>query len=100
MWVQMTACCMPLKLMPIVTVKIKGMKFLPMSRALCLKTLKRLQIPGYLHKYYVDLTPTVVKGKGLLGGEDLKTVLVGGLGKGGKGYFALDISAPASMNGR
>ena len=61
------------------------------------ENLKALADPAYRHKFYVDLTPTVGKGKGLLGGEEFKTVLVGGLGKGGKGYFALDISAPLSM---
>ena len=63
------------------------------------ENLKELANPDYRHKYYVDLTPTVGKGKGLLGGDDLKTVLVGGLGKGGKGYFALDISTPGSVTG-
>lgn len=44
------------------------------------------------HRYYVDLTPTVAKGKGIFGGTDSESILVGGLGKGGKGYFALDIT--------
>jgi type IV pilus assembly protein PilY1 len=33
----------------------------------------------------------------LLGGSGDETILVGGLGKGGKGYFALDITDPANM---
>ena len=74
------------------------MKFLPISRAVVLENLIALADPGYRHKYYVDLTPTVAKGKGLLGGDDFETILVGGLGKGGKGYFALDISDPGSMS--
>jgi type IV pilus assembly protein PilY1 len=50
------------------------------------------------HKYFVDLSPTVVTGFELLGGEDEdETILVGGLGKGGKGYFALDITDPTTM---
>ena len=54
--------------------------------------------PDYAHKYFVDLTPTLRKGAGLLEGKppatatDGQTILVGGLGKGGKGYYALDIS--------
>lgn len=58
----------------------------------------------YDHRYFVDLTPTVKKGAGLLEGkspsesEVLSTILVGGLGKGGKGYFALDITEPFAMN--
>jgi type IV pilus assembly protein PilY1 len=61
------------------------------------ENLVELADPAYRHKYYVDLTPTVAKGKGLLGGDNFETILVGGLGKGGKGYFALDISTPGSM---
>jgi type IV pilus assembly protein PilY1 len=50
------------------------------------------------HKYFVDLTPTVVTGFELLGGEDKdETILVGGLGKGGRGYFALNITDPTTM---
>ena len=51
----------------------------------------------------MDLTPTIVKGMGLLKSEypsdptGLHTILVGGLGKGGRGYFALDISDPFTM---
>jgi type IV pilus assembly protein PilY1 len=51
-----------------------------------------------VHKFFVDLTPTVATGYELLGGEEIdQTILVGGLGKGGKGYFALDITNPTSM---
>ena len=41
--------------------------------------------PAYSHKYYVDLTPYARN----IGTQDL---LVGGLGKGGKGYYCLDIT--------
>lgn len=47
--------------------------------------LKSLADANQNHKYYVDLTPAVRD----VGGTDL---LVGGLGKGGKGYFALDVT--------
>ena len=77
--------------------KIKGDEIFAYVPSFVFENLKALANPDYLHKYYVDLTPTVGKGKGLLGGEDLKKVLIGGLGKGGKGYFALDISAPGSI---
>jgi len=41
--------------------------------------------PSYSHKFYVDLTPFA---------QDVGTVnlLVGGLGKGGKGYYCLDVT--------
>ena len=53
---------------------------------------------AYEHQFYVDQTPSIKKGEELLTGSGVQTILVGGLGKGGKGYFALDISRPDSMN--
>ena len=50
--------------------------------------------PDYSHKYYVDLSPTVQNIT--LSGQS-KAYLVGGLGKGGKGYYALDVSTPADI---
>ena len=46
--------------------------------------------PGYDHQFYVDNTATVVN----TGTTDL---LVCGLRKGGKGYFALDVTTPTAM---
>jgi type IV pilus assembly protein PilY1 len=60
--------------------------------------LKDLADPGYEHRFYVDLTPTVLKGEKLLENTGVQTILVGGLGKGGMGYFALDITNPQSMS--
>ncbi|MCP4579683.1 MAG: hypothetical protein GY846_25715 [Deltaproteobacteria bacterium] len=44
-----------------------------------------LSSPSYSHRYFVDMTPYV---------KDIgtKTLLVGGLGKGGKGYYCLNIT--------
>jgi len=53
--------------------------------------LKDLTSPSYSHKFYVDLTPTV-KEKVDDGNGSERTILVGGLGAGGKGYYALDIT--------
>ena len=50
--------------------------------------LAALTSPDYTHKFYVDLTPTVRDVD--VGG--ITTLLVGGLGKGGRGYYALDLS--------
>jgi type IV pilus assembly protein PilY1 len=55
---------------------------------LVFENLAELTSPGYTHKYYVDLTPTVRDVD--VGG--ITTLLIGGLGKGGRGYFALDLS--------
>jgi type IV pilus assembly protein PilY1 len=64
---------------------------------LVIENLKHLKESNYAHKYFVDQTPTVIRGSGLLGGGADDTVLVAGLGKGGKGFFALNVSSPESM---
>jgi type IV pilus assembly protein PilY1 len=60
--------------------------------------LKDLADPDYDHRFYVDLTPTVQKGEKLLRRVGDQAILVGGLGKGGRGYFALDITNPHAMS--
>ncbi len=60
-----------------------------------------LTSPFYLHKYYVDLTPRfndayVKASRGALG-KSWNTILLGGLGGGGKGYFALNVTDPDTM---
>lgn len=52
--------------------------------------LRQLSDPLYSHKYFVDNTPYTKK----IGAT---TLLVGGLGKGGKGYYCLDITDAASI---
>ncbi|MDA3789562.1 MAG: PilC/PilY family type IV pilus protein [Desulfobacula sp.] len=47
--------------------------------------LKDLVNPDYVHKYYVDMTPFTAD----MGNQ---TFLVGSLGKGGKGFYCLDIT--------
>ena len=59
--------------------------------------LKDLAAADYDHRFYVDLTPTVQKGEKLLNSTGEQAILVGGLGKGGMGYFALDITDPHAM---
>jgi len=61
------------------------------------ENLVHLTETAMVHKFFVDLTPTIVAAEGLLGGSGTETILVGGLGKGGKGYFALDITDPENM---
>ena len=46
---------------------------------------------NYAHRFYVDLTPTVILHATVNGNSD-QNILVGGLGAGGKGYFALNIT--------
>ncbi|WP_407279066.1 PilC/PilY family type IV pilus protein [Aromatoleum evansii] len=54
-------------------------------------SLARLAERNYAHRYFVDATPalTQVNSTGFTG-----MILVGGLGKGGKGYYALDVTDP------
>ena len=53
--------------------------------------LSSLTEPAYLHKYFVDGSASI--GDAYLA-SNWKTVLLGGLGKGGKAIYALDISTP------
>lgn len=48
-----------------------------------------LASPSYTHRYYVDGTPAAAELTGVTG---TPRILVGGLGKGGRGYYALDIT--------
>ena len=48
---------------------------------------------GSSHEFYVDGSPTV--GDALISGQ-WRTILVGGFGAGGRGFYALDITDPAS----
>ena len=48
----------------------------------------------FKHQMFVDSTPVAVDVK--IDGA-WKTLLIGGVGKGGKGYYAIDITSPASV---
>ncbi|KPF50285.1 hypothetical protein IP87_09810 [beta proteobacterium AAP121] len=53
------------------------------------ENLAELSDPAYSHRYYIDGTPAVAE----VTGVGFSRLLVGGLGKGGRGYYALDISS-------
>lgn len=57
--------------------------------------LHALASQDYRHKYYVDGTPTV--SDAYISGS-WKTVLLGGLAGGGKGYYALDVTDPSNFS--
>jgi type IV pilus assembly protein PilY1 len=48
------------------------------------------------HRYFVDATPVMGD---VFDGTNWRTVLIGGLGAGGRGYYALDITDPANPIG-
>ncbi len=52
-------------------------------------------LPPFRHHYYVDSTPRVIDVD--FGNQNWHSLLVGGLGKGGKSYYALDVTNPASV---
>ncbi len=58
---------------------------------------------GFNHKYYVDGTPEFgdvdfLNIDGVSTGGDWRTIVVGGLGKGGRGFYALDVSSPTASS--
>lgn len=69
--------------------------------------LAQLGNPNYAHRYYVDATAVAFDiDFNRAGGaftttsaatSDWRTVLIGGLGKGGKSFYAIDVTDPASM---
>jgi type IV pilus assembly protein PilY1 len=56
-------------------------------------SLHQLADPAYSHKYFVDGTPATAQ---VTGAGSMTRLLVGGLGKGGRGYYGLDISTHAA----
>ncbi|MGR4868652.1 PilC/PilY family type IV pilus protein [Variovorax sp. LARHSF232] len=69
--------------------------------------LAQLGNPNYVHHYYVDATPLAfdidlnyaggTKTTTSADNSAWRTILIGGLGKGGRSYYALDVSDPASI---
>jgi type IV pilus assembly protein PilY1 len=60
-------------------------------------------VPQFNHHFYVNQTPTVedvdfANTGGAGGSGQWRTILVGGLNKGGKGFYALDITDPSAMS--
>ncbi len=57
---------------------------------------------GFSHHYMVNATPSVHdidfgKAGGATGAPNWKSVLIGGLGKGGRSYYAIDVTDPKGM---
>lgn len=58
------------------------------------EAMSRLSSPEYEHRYFVDGNIDVISRAQQGGG---KNILVGALGRGGRGVFALDVTRPTSM---
>ena len=54
-------------------------------------------LPPFKHHYYVDATPRITDVNFGGGSSDWHTILVGGLGKGGQSYYALDVTQPSDI---
>lgn len=69
-----------------------------------LVNLKTLSEDTYVHRYFVDGAIVVSARRQTNGASNFiapnnnKNILIGALGRGGKGVFALDVTNPASMN--
>jgi len=64
--------------------------------------LAQLGNPNYSHHYYVDATPITAdidlgRTGGTTGTANWATALIGGLGKGGTSFYAINVTDPASM---
>lgn len=65
---------------------------------LVLEHLPELAAPDYEHRYYVDGSPTVLDARhGNSGAGEWFSLLASGLGAGGKGLFALDVTNPEKL---
>jgi len=67
-----------------------GEELFAYAPGIVLENLYKLTDPGYEYQYYVDGTPFIRT-------VDGESILVGGLRGGGKGYYALDVTNPHSI---
>lgn len=58
--------------------------------------LAALSNPNYVHRYFVDSTPVAYDLQ--FNDSSWHTLLLGGLGKGGKSYYALDVTQPTDLS--
>jgi type IV pilus assembly protein PilY1 len=72
-----------------------GTELLAYVPSTALEKMYELTLPNYTHRYYVDGPSSVSDAK--ISGS-WKTLLMGALGAGGEGIFALDVTDPTSFN--
>ena len=75
-----------------------GRELLAYVPAAVYSNLSRLTAQSYTHQYFVDASPIVQDAKISLASPYWRTLLVSGLGGGGRGIFALDITNPSQFS--
>ncbi|WP_454752281.1 pilus assembly protein [Cupriavidus necator] len=80
---------------------VEKFAYLPNQAIVGTNSVKALASPDYVHRFFVDATPSagdvfIPSGSGST--ASWRTVLVGGMGAGGKGMFALDVTDPANFD--
>jgi type IV pilus assembly protein PilY1 len=71
---------------------------LPTSAGLGALTYQFGGLPPFVHHFLVDSTPTITDvAFGDPSSQDWHTLLVGGLGKGGQAYYAIDVTNPGAI---
>ncbi len=70
---------------------VNGTELLAFIPSPAFRNLRTLSDPAYSHKYFVDGAPNM--GDAFID-NDWRTVLLGGLNKGGQGIYALDVTDP------
>ncbi len=75
--------------------------YVPNQAIVGANSVKALASPDYIHRFLVDATPSAGDAYIRRGSESTaswRTVLVGGMGAGGKGMFALDVTDPSAFD--
>lgn len=76
-----------------------GVEKLAYVPGMLLDVLPELAEPDYAHRFYVDGSPTVLDACWGMGSTcDWHSVLASGLGAGGRGVFALDVTDPSAFS--
>ncbi|BDB25121.1 type 4 fimbrial biogenesis protein PilY1 [Cupriavidus sp. P-10] len=80
---------------------VEKFAYLPNQAIVGTNSVKALASPDYVHRFLVDATPSagdVFIRRGTDSTASWRTVLVGGMGAGGKGMFALDVTDPSAFD--
>ncbi|CAG9175324.1 Type IV pilus biogenesis factor PilY1 [Cupriavidus laharis] len=80
---------------------VETFAYMPNQAIVGSNAVKALASPDYIHRFFVDATPAAGDAYFQRTGETAaswRTVLIGGMGAGGKAMFALDVTDPANFD--